>query len=170
MTSEWQDTYTFTARNVDDPKRVVTFTLSGDVLRVNTTGMLRDLEQIYAAEEPADAALEAVRRQATPAWARLAESLSGPIHVNDVSASLQGDRLTIQAWNRTAGLRLTPMILGVGRVDNPVAAEAFLAELERRKAAAAPPGRFRGPLDYWAGWLGLVVLLFGMYRWLRRES
>jgi hypothetical protein len=54
-----------------------------------------------------------------------------------------------------------------GRVDNPLAAEAFVDEVSRRRDEL--PGVFKvaGVFDYWATWFltgALAVVLFQLWR------
>ena len=48
----------------------------------------------------------------------------------------------------------------MGQVDNEEAAEAFVDELEQRKEETkSNASRFFGPLDYWIGWAGMLLLI-----------
>ena len=53
----------------------------------------------------------------------------------------------------------------MGQIDNVDAAKAFEEELIRRKESASHIGKFFGPLDYWIGWAGLVLLVGVLIRW-----
>ena len=44
-------TYTYTARSVDNPDRVVTFTLLDDHMRINLTGLLDQANTVVASQE-----------------------------------------------------------------------------------------------------------------------
>ena len=44
-------TYTYTARNVHNPDKVLTFTLQGDYLKVNLTGLEENLTEILSGKE-----------------------------------------------------------------------------------------------------------------------
>lgn len=164
-------TYTYTARNAYDPEKVVTFTLYDGHLRVNLTGLLEDLGKVTAAEDKTEEAKHQIRTQAGPTALKLVENLSGPIHVQDARASLdEEERLRVFAWKRLGGLRLAPIVVNAGRVDNPEAAEAFVEELETRSASTEPVNRFIGPLDYWIGWAGMLIGLFFLFRWPQRQD
>ena len=43
--------------------------------------------------------------------------------------------------------------------DNQDAAESLVDELEKRKEAREDTRRFLGPLDYWFGWMGMLLLI-----------
>lgn len=73
-------------------------------------------------------------------------------------------------WNRILGLRLAPVQMDLGRVDNPDAARAFVDELEERQAEVEEPGRFGGPLDYWLGWASLIAGVVLLFRWPRMRK
>ena len=165
------NTYTYTARSARDPERVLTFTLYEDTLSVNLTGVLESLEQVAAAESRGDEAKKQLKTQFKPTTLKVVEKLSGPVHLGDVNVDLDDDgRFTLKSWKRVAGLRLAPLNISIGPVDNPEAAKAFIAELEQRRAASAHPSKFFGPLDYWFGWVGLVLAAVILIRWPRRES
>lgn len=164
------NTYTYTARNADEPDKVLTFTLQGEYLKINLTGLADNLSQILEEKEDPDAAREQLTSQVKPTTLKLLEAISGPIHISDVQGQLSGssgEALQITAWKRVGGLRAAPIVLNMGRVDNPQAAEAFLAELDNRKEKASTISKFFGPLDYWFGWLGLVLLVLFF---IRREE
>jgi hypothetical protein len=73
-------------------------------------------------------------------------------------------------WQRLGGLRLAPIMFNMGKIDNEAAAEAFVKELEKRKAEEEHAGKFFGPLDYWFGWLGIVFLIGFLIRWPQRKK
>ena len=98
--------------------------------------------------------------QAKPALLKLRESISGPLHIDDVIVRMNDGHLRITLWQRMGGLRLAPVRLDMGKVDNVEAAEAFVDELEhRQKETRSNASRFFGPLDYWIGWAGLFLLV-----------
>jgi hypothetical protein len=168
MTEEKENletTYTYTARNIQDPSKVVTFTLFNEHMRVNLTGLLDQAREISGAEEKPDEIKRQVSSQAKPAAMKLVENVSGPVHVNDVHLNLQGDRLNVTLWQRLAGLRLAPVQFNMGQVDNVDSAQAFKKELNQRKGSASHGGKFFGPLDYWLGWAGLFLLIGILIRW-----
>ena len=93
-----------------------------------------------------------------------------PFRAADVDANAEDDWLWVTAWFRAGGLRLAPIILIKGRVDNPKAALAFVEELNRRKASAAGPIKFLEILDYWATWLLAGFFMIGLLGiWRRRR-
>ncbi len=159
-------TYTYTARDAQNPASVVTITLYPRFARVNLTGMW---DQLAALGDAVDAWQEAgaqLASQATPITLKLIEALSGPIHLSDLWAELDGERLQLIAWQRVRGLRLAPVTLDIPQVDNLEAAAAFVDELAERRQSLQSPALFPGPLDYWAGWVGLAFAIFAVL-WLR---
>lgn len=152
-------TYTYTARNINDANKVVTFTLYDGHMRVGLTGLLDQAHTVANSDEKSDEIKHQVAVQTKPALLRLKEEISGPVNVNDVNAKLNGDRLRVTMWPRMGGLRLAPVRVNMGQIDNQDAAEAFVDELDRRQDMKADNRRFLGPLDYWIGWLGMLVLI-----------
>lgn len=164
------ETYTYTARNAENPDKVITFTLYNGHMRVNLTGLFEDLEEIRAAEDKQAEAIRRLKTRAQPTTLKVIENLTGPLHVTDAKATLSDDEhLRVMAWNRMAGLRFAPVVINAGRVDNPQAAEAFVDELDRRSETTEPVNRFVGPLDYWLGWIGVLLGVFLLLRWPKRE-
>lgn len=164
------DTYTYTARSANDPEKVITFTMTDEYLEISMTGMLEDISEIVSGEEGKEAIEEKIKTQAKPAALKVMEEVSGPIHISDVNGEVkETDQLRLTIWKRLGGLRAAPVIFQFERVDNPEAAQAFISELNERKAAAEHPGKFFGPLDYWLGWIGLAVGLVLLWRWTRRD-
>lgn len=166
-----ENTYTFTARSANDPRKVVTLTLHGTWLSV---GMGPALEQFERAAEDG----EAGEQRSLPArlWLRpmalsLLERTRGPFPVGDVFASVDGDNLTLKAWFRAGGLRSFPVTLVDGPVDNDEAAHAFVEELKLRKSEEESAFGFLELLDYWATWiLGIGAIIGALAIWRRRQS
>ena len=167
---EMQDTYTYTARSADDPDRVVTFTLANGHMMLNLTGVEDRLSDLATAEEKAATVREQMKKQAAPSVMKGLEQLSGPVHVRDVAADLDDEKLTVRAWQRAGGLRLAPMVIGIDHVDNVEAAEAFVQELDSRQDSIPSAGKFTGPLDYWFGWAALVLALVVLLRWPAKKG
>lgn len=165
MTENNKTTYTYTARNVKDPNKVVTFTLVNEHMRVNLTGLFDQAREITGAEEKSDEVKRQLSTQAKPTAMKLIENVSGPVHVNDVNMNLVEDDLKVTIWQRLAGLRLAPIQFNIGQVDNVDSAKAFDEELSKRQEAASYGGKFFGPLDYWLGWAGLAVFIGFLIRW-----
>ncbi|MFN2234683.1 MAG: hypothetical protein ACK2U1_10660 [Anaerolineales bacterium] len=163
-------TYTYTARSVNRPDNVITFTLDDGHMRVNLTGLLEGASLVTQAEEKSDELKQQVTTQAKPAALKIAEQISGPVHVSDVQASLDDERLKVSLWQRLAGLRLAPIQLNMGRIDNRNAAEDFIKELKERQAEEAHIGKFFGPLDYWFGWIALGLVIVFLVRWPGRKN
>jgi hypothetical protein len=174
-----ENTYTYVARNADDPAQVVTFTLYDHSLSVGPGAPLEHVEravQSATAETEAEAADEEGREFPVRPWLKptaisLLERGTHPFDVTDVDASVQDDWLHVRAWFRSGGLRLLPITLVRGRVDNPDASRAFVEELERRKASTASLSKLLGVLDYWATWLlaGFLMVVL-MQTWRRRKG
>lgn len=163
-------TFTYTARSVKDPDRVVTFTLDNGHMRINLTGLMDQASQVREADEPSSEIKQQVMSQAGPVVSKIAEELSEPVHISDVDASLEDDRLRVTLWHRLAGLRLAPVIFNMGQIDNEPAAEAFVDEIEERQKKTSHAGKFFGPLDYWLGWVGVVFAIVFLFRWPGRKS
>lgn len=137
-------TYTYTARNADNSEQVVTFTLHDSHMSV---GVGAPLEQVERALQftPGEEGLEELEEEAERAekpqlWLRplavsLVERGTRPFHVDDVDTKAVDDWLQVRAWVRTGGLRLFPITLIDGRVDNPEAAHAFVEEVAERQTA-----------------------------------
>ena len=160
---EMKDTYTYTARSAADPDRVVTFTLVNGHMMLNLTGVMDQLSEVVTADEKATTVKEQMKKQIGPSMMKGIEQLSGPVHVRDVAADLVEGRLVVRAWQRAGGLRLAPMVIGIDRVDNVEAAEAFVEELDTRQNSVQSAGKFAGPLDYWFGWAALFLIV--LLRW-----
>lgn len=167
---ENHETYTYTARNASNPSNVVTFTLYNNHLRVNLTGVMEQARTVAETEEKSAELKTQISTQAKPAAMKIVESLAGPTHINDVNAHLEDDQLKVILWQRTAGLRLAPVIFNMKRIDNVDAAEAFVNEVGQRKTSSSNSGGLWGPLDYWIGWAGLLVTAGIFLRWLRQRT
>ena len=168
-----EETYTFTARSASDPSRVVTLTLHDHRMSVGTGPLLEQVERAVAEEEAeAEDAPPVPRRP----WLRpLAVSLlqrgTQPFPVEDVVADLDGGQLSVKAWYRARGLRLLPVTLIDGRVDNPEAAQAFVEELKSRKGEVSLTFGFLELLDYWATWaMAFVSVIAVLVLWRRRAD
>ena len=176
-------TYTYTARSAENPERVVTFTLRDSRMSVGVGAPLEQVEraielsrggdepELEEVEEGAEVELAEPGRPKLwlrPVAVSLVERGTRPVHVDDVVAKLTNDWLQVRAWIRAGGLRVVPITLIDGRVDNPVAAEDFVEEVEERKTVTGL--NVLGLFDYWATWIvaGVVGLL--MFQKLRREG
>jgi hypothetical protein len=171
-----ENTYTYTARSIENPDQVVTFTLQDHHMSV---GLGAPLEQIETFLQQVDAGEEAGQGAGHGALAKLwlrplAVSLlergMGPFRVNDVNAAVEEDLLRISAWYRAGGLALAPISLVNGRVDNPQAAQAFVEELEERKSEVKGAFGVLNVLDYWFTWLLGAVLMVGLFQVWRRKG
>ncbi len=176
-------TYTYTARSADNPERVVTFTLRDSRMSV---GVGAPMEQVEAAielgrgkEEPEEEGaeegteVEVARAERPKLWLRpvavsLVERGTQPVHLDDVVARLNNDWLTVRAWVRAGGLRVVPITLIDGRVDNPVAAGDFVEEVQERKTVTG--FNILGVLDYWATWIGVSLVAIFLLQSSRRKG
>ena len=163
-------TYTFTARDGLEPDRTLTLTLYPNYVRVNLTGLWDQLGKIASAEDRPDEVKIQLQNQATPAVLKLLETLSGPIHLKDFAATLDEETFSIRIWQRFRGLRLLPISLEIDPVDNPEAAEAFIAELDLRSQNAIRAARFPWILDYWFTWAGMFAGFLALILWPQREQ
>jgi len=179
------DTYTYTARSAENPERVVTFTLRDSRLSVGVGAPLEQVERAVKitrgegrpeGEVEEEAPIETEQDEKPQLWLRpvavsLVERGTRPIHVDDVIANVHEGWLMVKAWVRAGGLRLVPVTLMDGLVDNPVAARDFVDEVQERKTAVGfKPFEL---LDYWATWIvaGVVgLLVFQQWRRKGREK
>ena len=167
-----ENTYTYTARSIEDPEQVVTFTLQDHRMSV---GLGAPLEQIETVLEQMDDGEKAGQGSQPKLWLRpLAVSLLqrgvGPFRVADVKAATEDDWLRISAWYRAGGLALVPVTLVNGRVDNPQAAQAFVDELEERKSEVTGALGLLNLLDYWFTWILAGGLMLGLFQVWRRKD
>ncbi len=166
-----ENTYTYTARGVDNPEQAVTFTLHNSSIFIEIGTPLEHIERTVRAKIDD----EEERGLRTKSWLKpLAISLlqrgTKPFSIADVYAKSKDDDLQVKAWLRAAGLRLASITFIWNRVDNPDAAAAFVKEVQRRKKDAEHPGKFRGPLDYWAGWLVAAIGVLMVMLWIGNED
>jgi hypothetical protein len=169
-----EDTYTYTARSAENPELVVTFTLHDHSMSVELGAPLEQVEKALQAKHDGAESQASPQPWLKPVAVSVMERVTRPFSIADVDASAEGDGLQVTQWFRTGGLRLAPITFIMKRVDNPEGAQAFVKELDERKTSTAHPGKFRGPLDYWAGWFltGLlmsVLLLVGLRKKDSRE-
>ena len=167
-----ENTYTYTARSIEDPEQVVTFTLQDHHMSV---GLGAPLQQIETVLQQVDAGEEAGRESQAKLWLKpLAVSLLergvGPFRVADVNATAEDDWLRVNAWYRAGGLALAPVTLVNGRVDNQQAAQAFVDELEERKSEATGAFGLLQMLDYWFTWILAGTLMLGLFQIWRRKA
>lgn len=176
------ETYTYTARSAENPERVVTFTLRDSRMSVGVGAPLEQVEraiELGRGEEKEEEVEEGVQVELGEAekpklWLRpvavsLLERGTGPVHIDDVVANLMDDWLRVRAWIRTGGLRLIPITLIDGRIDNPVAAQDFVEEVQERKTVTGL--NLFGLFDYWATWIAAGILALVMFqRWRQKGS
>lgn len=163
-------TYTYTARNRENPDRVMTFTIFEDYLKVNLTGLVDQVSSVVGEEDTGTAAKDFLATQSGSALYKAVERLSGPIHVNDVNPYFEDGQFKLTFWKRVAGLRFAPIILSMGDVDNPDAAGQFIETLMDRQDQADEPSAFAGPLDYWGTWIGILVGVILLIKWPRKDK
>lgn len=162
-------TYTYTARNKQKPDKVVTFTIVENYMKVNLTGLIDQISG-FAEEEGREEAIKSfLSTQSGSAIYKVVERLSGPVHINDVNPFLEDGEFKLTFWKRVAGLRVAPITLSIGDVDNPEGAAQFIETLMERQDQAEDPGVFAGPLDYWGTWIGLLVGLIILIKWPKKD-
>jgi len=168
-----ENTYTYTARSVENPEQVMTFTLQNHHMSV---GIGTPVEQLDAVLQQVDVSGEEAGQTAQanlwlkPLAVSLLERGVGPFRVADVNATAQDNRLCVSAWYRAGGLALAPVTLMDGRVDNPQAAQAFVEELDRRKSEVGGTFGLLNMLDYWFTWILGGVLIFGLLQVWRHKG
>lgn len=151
-----ENTFTFTARSQEDPDRLAMFTLRNGEISVQLGHAM--VEQVEGAFDAMHSDVENkfkawLKPVATGSLLRIMK----PFPLRDFNAEMSDDTLHITAWMRVGGLRLAPVIMKWEQVDNPNGAEAFVEEVQERKAAQETGSSLTKPLDYWMTW-GLVVM------------
>jgi hypothetical protein len=174
---DMQNTYTYTARSVENSEQVITFTLQNQHMSV---GLGAPMEQIEAVLDRIDGDEESAEGEAgqetraklwlKPVAISLMERGIGPFRIADVRASVRDDWLHVSAWYRAGGLALAPVTLMSGRVDNPQAAHAFAEELDRRKSEEGKGFPLLNVLDYWLSWVVAGALMFVLFQSWRRKA
>jgi hypothetical protein len=167
-----EKTYTYTARSADNPEQVVTFTFYNHHLLVDVGVLVEHVEralQARQAEEDEEVEYH-IQPWLKPMAISAIERGTHPFNVADVYADVDEKRLLVTAWVRAGGLRLAPVTFNMAHVDNVDAAQAFVKQLEVRKADSGYPGRFPGLLDYWATWaVGAFSTVVLLGAWLRKR-
>jgi hypothetical protein len=171
-----KDTYTYTARSVEEPEKVVTFTLHDDRLAVDVASPVEQIARTLTEIMP-DAhttAEERAQDDQMGVWLKpLAISLfergAGELRINDVNARLRGNQLSLKSWVRLLGLRFIPITLMKGQIDNPAAAAAFVDEVEARKEELARGLQVFKFFNYWATWVGAAASLAAIFALWRRR-
>jgi hypothetical protein len=163
-------TYTYTARDKDNPNTAMTFTIYDDFLKVDLTGLGEKITEIIDEDRRQDAFKDMIITQAGTTLYYVLERLSGPVHIKDVTPSFKDGIFTLTFWKRLVGLRFAPVVVSMGEVDNPEAAEQFIDTLEERQGLAETPGIFAGPLDYWVTWIAMLIGVILLIRWPRRKK
>jgi hypothetical protein len=170
---QMENTYTYTARSVENPERVVTFTLQDHHMSVGLGAALEQIEtalqQVDLGEEEAEGPTQS-QLWLRPLAVSLLERGIGPFRIADVHANADEDWLRVRAWYRAGGLALAPITLIDGRVDNPEAAQAFVEELDERKSEVGAAIGLVSMLDYWVTWILAIGLVFGLLQVWRRKD
>lgn len=165
-----QDTYTFIARSAVDPSRVLTVTLHDHHMTVGSGSTLEEALQGEIADAEEDVS-PIQRLWLRPLALSLLQRGTGPFSVADVFATSDGDHFSLKAWFRAGGLRLLPVTLIKGAVDNPDSAQAFVEELRARKSYAELRFGILEIFEYWVTWIMAVMAVFGFLQlWRRRRS
>lgn len=151
-------TYTYTARSVDDPDEIATFTLHDDRISIEMGAAL--LERVSQVAENIGHVEELDALPVVGAFAKgILQHELNPFDLADFHADLEGETLQITAWIRSKGLRLAPVMFTWQHVDNLDAAKAFVDKVNKEKRAALKSGRFPGVFDYWLGWMAATLAL-----------
>jgi hypothetical protein len=168
-----EKTYTYTARSADNAEQVVTFTFYNHNLLVDVGAPIEHVERALQARQAKEGEEEAeyhVQPWLKPMAISAVERTTHPFNLSDVYADADGEKLSVTAWVRAGGLRLAPVTFKMARVDNIDAAQAFVKQLEARKADGGPSRRFPGPLDYWVTWaVGALSTVVVLGAWLRKR-
>ncbi|MBN2146988.1 MAG: hypothetical protein JW726_06350 [Anaerolineales bacterium] len=143
---------TLTLHETKDPEKAMFFALDGDYFTMDLSDMFKPKEPASDAPPP-----DPMAGRMDAMVAKIVQPFSGPTHVKDVTFLVEGDKLTIQIWKRTRGLRLAPMVATMNGIDDPQAAAIFAAQLKERSLAASHPGKYSGALDYWGSWALMVL-------------
>lgn len=170
-----ENTYTYTARSVEDPEKVVTFTLHDDRISVDIGTPIEQIARTLAdvtedVEEEEREPEKHAKVWLKPLAVSLVERGTAPLRITDVDAYVDEDHLSLKSWVRLAGLRLAPITLMAGRIDNPAAAAAFVAEVNTRKEELAGGLPFFNILKYWITWLGAALSITGLFIFWQRHT
>jgi hypothetical protein len=168
MATVLENTFTAAVRSGRDPDKVLDLTLTGDYLHIEMVGFEDRMERIATSENRAAEARAELKSQWGVVSLKALEKLAGPFHVKDVSATLTDGRFHLCVWRRVGSLRLLPAWLNIAHVDNPEGVAGFVRELRRRRQSSESVQVFPGPLDYWAGWVGIGLGLLIAIRRVRR--
>jgi hypothetical protein len=163
-------TFTYTARDKGNPNTAMTFTIYDDYLKVDLTGLGEKISEIIDEDRRQDALKDIIKSQAGTTLYYVLERLSGPVHIRDVTPTFNDGNFTLTFWKRIVGLRFAPVIVSMGEVDNPEAANQFIDMLKERQELTEMPGKFAGPLDYWATWIAVLIALIVLIRWPRGKK
>jgi hypothetical protein len=182
MEFKMTNTYTYTARYAEHPEKIVTFTLYDDHLQVEIGAPLEQIAQVVANidangsdEEETEPGTEIIPTDQPKTWLKpiavsLAQRATKPFRIIDVKAKMDDERLFVHAWVRLGGLRLFPISLVSGDIDNPDSAASFVAEIEKRKVDLRHKPAFLSIFDYWATWIAAISLVMGLFNHWRRKS
>ena len=163
-------TYTYTARNNENPEHAATFTIVDDHLRVNLTGLDDQIPQMLSGSQQIRPIKQFLTTQSGTLLYKIIESMSGPVHIRDVAPNLTDEQPNLVMWKRVGGLRLAPMQISIQKIDNPEAAALFLEALTERQAETDSPDVLPGLMDYWATWLGLLLGSITLIKKLRQQK
>ena len=150
-------TYTYTARDKHNPEHAATFTIVDDHLRVNLADLDDQLSGLIKQPNHMSAIVKFLVKQSTLAIYKMTEWMSGPVHIHDVSPSLQNAQFSLVIWKRVVGLKLAPMMILFQEVDNPEAAQLFIRNLTKKRSDSLKPSSFPGIFDYWISWIAVLV-------------
>lgn len=151
-----ENTLTFTARGIEDPDKMATFTLQNGSVSVQLGNALLteivNISETYQAEEDVNIA-DWTKATAVGAAQKMLRTLP----LQDFDADMDGNTLHATAWIRKGGLRIAPVPMTWQKVDNPEAARAFVKEVDDRRNHLPDVQALPSILDYWASWLVIGV-------------
>jgi hypothetical protein len=138
------------------------FTLHNGSVSVDLANtLLEQVDQAYQASGDEEAA-KRLTTWIKPTATGAIQKLMKPVPLADFDAEMSDDGLQATAWIRAGGLRLAPLMMTWQDVDNPDAAQAFVRELQERKASIQDDLSRPAPLDYWASWIVIGVMAIAL--------
>jgi hypothetical protein len=161
-----ENTFTFTARSIDNPDKVATFTLQNGHVSVELgSAMMEQVERVFDAFDGTESSR--LISWLEPAAAGALRKVEQPIPLADFEADIHGERMQATAWLRAGGLRLAPIMATWKQVDNPAGAQAFVNELHDRREMIAESDRRPALFDYWISWVaaGLMSITLPLIWW-----
>ncbi|MFO7684328.1 MAG: hypothetical protein R6X34_30220 [Chloroflexota bacterium] len=165
-----KNTYTYTARSMQEPHKTATFTLQNGSVSVQLDNAM--LAEMVNADETAQTTGGNVADVAKATAVEITQKMLRSLPIHDFEADLKGSDLHTTIWVRPGGLRAAPVSITWNEVVNPQAARTFVKEVGKRKKTAPKISSMPSILDYWFTWVlaGVigVVLVVVLTRLLKR--